>query len=83
MTERKKLVAGNWKMNGSRASANEIRAMIEGAEALRDRVEMAICPPAVLAGLAGELLSGAALGPEGLEGTTAFLQKRKASWVPQ
>lgn len=62
MTERKKLVAGNWKMNGSRASANEIRAMIEGAEALRDRVEMAICPPAVLAGLAGELLSGTALG---------------------
>ena len=23
------------------------------------------------------------LGPEGLEGTTAFLHKRKASWVPQ
>lgn len=61
MTERKKLVAGNWKMNGSRASAAEIRAMIEGAEALRDRVELAICPPAVLAGLAAELVSGTAL----------------------
>lgn len=62
MTERKKLVAGNWKMNGSRASADEIRAMIQGAEALRSQVEMAICPPAVLAGLAGDLVSGSALG---------------------
>ena len=32
---------------------------------------------------AAEVFSAAALGPEGLEGTTAFLQKRKASWVPQ
>jgi len=31
---------------------------------------------------AAEVFSKAALGPEGLEGTTAFLQKRKASWVP-
>jgi isohexenylglutaconyl-CoA hydratase len=32
---------------------------------------------------AAEVFSRAALGPEGLEGTSAFLQKRKASWVPQ
>lgn len=32
---------------------------------------------------AAEVFSRAALGPEGIEGTTAFLQKRKASWVPQ
>jgi isohexenylglutaconyl-CoA hydratase len=32
---------------------------------------------------AARVFSDAALGPEGLEGTTAFLQKRKASWVPQ
>jgi isohexenylglutaconyl-CoA hydratase len=32
---------------------------------------------------ATRVFSDAALGPEGLEGTTAFLQKRKASWVPQ
>jgi isohexenylglutaconyl-CoA hydratase len=31
---------------------------------------------------AAQVFSAAALGPEGLEGTTAFLQKRKASWVP-
>jgi isohexenylglutaconyl-CoA hydratase len=32
---------------------------------------------------AAAVFSRAALGPEGLEGTTAFLQKRKAGWVPQ
>ena len=31
---------------------------------------------------AAEVFSAAALGPEGTEGTLAFLQKRKASWVP-
>lgn len=39
--------------------------------------------PASLVHEAAELYSLAALGPEGVEGTTAFLQKRKASWVPQ
>ncbi len=39
--------------------------------------------PASLVHEAAELFSQAALGPEGTEGTTAFLQKRKASWVPQ
>jgi len=32
---------------------------------------------------AAEVFSNAALGPEGLEGTTAFLQKRQANWVPE
>lgn len=32
---------------------------------------------------AARVFSDAALGAEGLEGTTAFLQKRKASWAPQ
>jgi isohexenylglutaconyl-CoA hydratase len=32
---------------------------------------------------ASQVFSAAALGPEGLEGTTAFLHKRKAGWVPQ
>jgi triosephosphate isomerase len=61
MTERKKLVAGNWKMNGSRASEAEIRAMVAGAQALSERVDLAICPPAILAGLAHSLLSGSRL----------------------
>ena len=32
---------------------------------------------------AAQAFSRAALGPEGVEGMTAFLQKRKAKWTPQ
>ena len=39
--------------------------------------------PASMVHHAAEVFSQAALGPEGVEGTTAFLAKRKASWVPQ
>jgi isohexenylglutaconyl-CoA hydratase len=39
--------------------------------------------PASLVRDAAEAFSRAALGPEGIEGTTAFLQKRKARWAPQ
>ncbi|MDP1649400.1 MAG: enoyl-CoA hydratase-related protein [Rubrivivax sp.] len=39
--------------------------------------------PSSLVRRAAEVFSQAALGPEGLEGTTAFLEKRKASWVPR
>jgi isohexenylglutaconyl-CoA hydratase len=39
--------------------------------------------PASMVQEAAEVFSRAALGPEGIEGTTAFLQKRKAAWVPE
>jgi isohexenylglutaconyl-CoA hydratase len=39
-------------------------------------------PPAVLVPEAARLFSEAVLGPEGVEGTLAFVQKRKARWVP-
>src|SRR5688572_4007270 len=54
----RKLVAGNWKMNGVSASVLEIEDMIAGAEALPASVELAVCPPATLAALAAEILSG-------------------------
>ena len=38
--------------------------------------------PAALVQEAAAVFSRAALGPEGIEGTTAFLQKRKAAWAP-
>ena len=38
--------------------------------------------PAALVREAAQVFSQAALGSEGIEGTAAFLQKRKASWVP-
>lgn len=43
------LVAGNWKMNGTRASLDQIKAMAEGVKsALSAKVETLICPPATL-----------------------------------
>jgi len=39
--------------------------------------------PASMVQHAAEVFSKAALSAEGIEGTTAFLAKRKASWVPQ
>ncbi len=58
MSARGKLVAGNWKMNGVVASIMEIEEMIAGAEELPAGVELAVCPPATLAALAAEFLSG-------------------------
>ena len=57
MTERRKLVAGNWKMNGLRAALTEVRAMAQGATAVPG-VDLVICPPATLASLVGEILDG-------------------------
>jgi triosephosphate isomerase len=43
------LVAGNWKMNGTRASLDQIKAMAEGVKGpLAEKVETLICPPATL-----------------------------------
>lgn len=43
------LVAGNWKMNGTRDSLNEIKAMADGVKGpLSEKVEALICPPVTL-----------------------------------
>ncbi len=43
------LVAGNWKMNGIKASAAEFKSMIDGyGEELADIVDLMVCPPATL-----------------------------------
>lgn len=43
------LVAGNWKMNGTRASLEQIKAIAEGVKGeLAANVETLICPPATL-----------------------------------
>ncbi|MGV8937005.1 MAG: triose-phosphate isomerase [Allorhizobium sp.] len=43
------LVAGNWKMNGTRASLDQIKAIAEGVKSpLSEKVEALICPPATL-----------------------------------
>lgn len=43
------LVAGNWKMNGTRQSLDQIKAIAEGVKGeLSAKVETLICPPATL-----------------------------------
>lgn len=43
------LVAGNWKMNGTRASLDQIKAIANGVKTpLSEKVEALICPPATL-----------------------------------
>jgi len=47
MMARRPLVAGNWKMNGLKASAGELAKIIAGAKSLPG-VELMVCPPATL-----------------------------------
>jgi triosephosphate isomerase (TIM) len=47
MMARRPLVAGNWKMNGLRASAGELEKIIAGAKKLA-KVDLMVCPPATL-----------------------------------
>jgi triosephosphate isomerase len=42
------LIAGNWKMNGLRASMAEWEAMITGAAPLAAKADLLVCPPATL-----------------------------------
>ena len=44
---RRPLVAGNWKMNGLKASAGELQKIIAGAQKLAN-VDVMVCPPATL-----------------------------------
>src|SRR5437764_331312 len=42
------LIAGNWKMNGLKASATEFDAMLAGAGAFAGKADLLVCPPATL-----------------------------------
>src|SRR3984885_11855875 len=42
------LIAGNWKMNGLRASMAEFEAMVAGASELTGKADLLVCPPATL-----------------------------------
>jgi triosephosphate isomerase len=53
------LIAGNWKMNGLKASLNEIAAIAQGAGALWRKVDLLICPPATLLFTSAALVIGA------------------------
>src|SRR6185369_1097810 len=42
------LIAGNWKMNGLRASLGEFEAILAGASEVADKADLLVCPPATL-----------------------------------
>jgi triosephosphate isomerase len=59
---RRPLIAGNWKMNGSKAdSADLLRGILAGADRLT-KVDIAVCPPFPYLGLAQEMLADSAVG---------------------
>lgn len=54
----KPIVAGNWKMNGLRQSADQFEAICSGATEVAAHVDLMICPPATLISLFSELAEG-------------------------
>src|SRR6266481_6125015 len=53
------LIAGNWKMNGLRASLGEFEAMLAGASEVADKADLLVCPPATLIAAFAEKAGGA------------------------
>jgi triosephosphate isomerase len=61
-TRPKPLVAGNWKMNGLRASLAEVAAIRDAAgQGGAGRAEVLVCPPATLITAAADLCQGSAV----------------------
>ena len=59
MAERRRpLIAGNWKMNGLKASLKELGAIAQGAAAVSRKADLLICPPATLLFLAASEVIG-------------------------
>src|SRR5579863_3629192 len=52
------LIAGNWKMNGLRASMSEFEAMIAGASKVADKADLLVCPPTTLIAAFAAKLTG-------------------------
>ncbi|WP_205480703.1 triose-phosphate isomerase [Sphingomonas arenae] len=63
---RRKLVAGNWKMHGTSADLDEIRAIADAAERLKGRVDVALCVPATLIHRASDAVPGFPIGGQDL-----------------
>lgn len=52
------LIAGNWKMNGLRASTAEFEAMLAGAAGVAAKADLLVCPPATLIAVFAEQARG-------------------------
>jgi len=55
---RKKIVAGNWKMNLDRAKAKELAAAVAARRGEAAAVELVLCPPALYVETVGSALAG-------------------------
>ncbi|MEX0669769.1 MAG: triose-phosphate isomerase [Pirellulales bacterium] len=70
MSVRRKIVAGNWKMNLDRATARELTAAVVGRVAEAGTTELVLCPPAVYLETVGSALaptgSGVSLGAQNM-----------------
>src|SRR5476651_10749 len=53
------LIAGNWKMNGLKASLAEFEAMLAGAAQVAAKADLLVCPPATLIAALAEKARGA------------------------
>jgi len=60
---RRKLAAGNWKMNGTAASLSEVTALLEAHPA--PQVDLLLCPPATLLAQMSDAAQGTALATGG------------------
>jgi triosephosphate isomerase (TIM) len=52
------LIAGNWKMNGLKASMTELEAMLAGAAGVAAKCDLLVCPPATLLAAFAESVRG-------------------------
>ena len=59
---RKKFIAGNWKMNTTRAEGVALAAAVAKAVGTATAVEVAVCPPSVYLAAVGEAIAGSAVG---------------------
>lgn len=61
MSKRRPFVAGNWKMNGSRAESAALLDAVKAGVSNASKAEVAVCPPYILIPLAAEKLVGSAV----------------------
>jgi triosephosphate isomerase len=55
------LIAGNWKMNGLKASQGEFEAMLAGAPEVAAKADLLVCPPATLIAAFADKAQGSAV----------------------
>jgi triosephosphate isomerase len=72
---RKKFVAGNWKMNTTRATAVHLAGAIVRAVGASDKVTVAVCPPFPYLAFVAEVVRGT---PVGLGGQDVFFEREGA-----